>query len=243
MSPPGQLVAAADARQVAIEASTRIAAAIRSAAALRGVASIALSGGNTPREAYAELAQETAIAWSKVLVFWVDERAVPPSDERSNYAWARTTLLEPAAIPPSNVFRMAANTADLMAAAKDYEQVLRDHVAADAAGVPSFDIMVLGVGGDGHTASLFPGESTIDVADRLVAAVGAHGGLEARITLTAPVIQHAKQVLILAVGEEKRAALGRAWDESGDVHATPARLLRGCQGSVVWIVDRAAIAP
>lgn len=101
--------------------------------------------------------------------------------------------------------------------------------------------MVLGIGDDGHTASLFPGEPTVDIADRLVLAVPQRPGREARLTVTAPVIQHASHVLVLAVGENKRAALARVADPRGERHETPARVIRGCLGSVLWIVDAGAL--
>jgi 6-phosphogluconolactonase len=239
---PGQLVATPDAAQVAQEASARIARAVRGAIARSGGAAIALSGGNTPRAAYALLAKEAGVDWNKVDVFWVDERAVPPTDDRSNYRWAKATLLDGARIPAERVHRMPADGPDPDAAARDYERAVRERVELDADGVPAFDVVVLGVGDDGHTASLFPGEKTVEVTDRLVVAVAAQasGGREARLTLTAPAIEHARQVFILAVGAGKRGPLERVWSVQGDVHETPARVVRGCRGAVTWIIDRAA---
>jgi 6-phosphogluconolactonase len=240
---PGQLVTEKDHAGVTREGANRIEAALKAAVAARGHASLALSGGNTPRGAYATLAQASGIDWSKVDIFWVDERAVPPGDDRSNYRWAKATLLDNARMDPAKVHRMPADASDLEAAAKSYEKTLRDHVAGDAEAVPVIDVMVLGVGDDGHTASLFPGDRAVDVTDRSVVAVGAQHGLEARLTLTRPVIQRSRLVLILVQGGEKRAALARAWAATGDVHETPSRLLRDCKGEVVWIVDQAAAPP
>src|SRR5579883_2644658 len=155
---PGQLIAAPDSAQVAREAAARIARVLRAALARSGRASIALSGGNTPRDTYALLAQDTAVDWTKVDVFWVDERAVPPTDDRSNYRWAKASLLDPAGIAPARVHRMPADARDLEAAAREYDKEIRAHVELGPEGVPAFDVMVLGVGEDGHTASLFPGE-------------------------------------------------------------------------------------
>ena len=236
---PGKLVTPRDKSLVASEAATRLATAIRSAIAERGSATIALSGGNTPRDAYGLLAREPGIDWKKVQVFWVDERAVAPTDDRSNYHWAKLTLLDAAAIPADHVHRMEAESADLEDAATRYEEALRANVATTG-GLPAFDAMVLGIGDDGHTASLFPGEPTIDVRDRLVATARPAPGREARMTLTAPVIENARLVLVLVVGAGKRPALERAWDAQGDLHQTPSRLVRQCHGEVTWIVDRAA---
>jgi len=237
---PGQLIVSRQASQVAREASTRIAEALRDAITRKSKATIALSGGNTPRESYALLARAEGIDWSKVHVFWVDERAVPPGDDRSNYRWAKAELLDRAPIPPDQVHRMMADSADLAAAAGDYEHTIREHVEPDDDGVPAFNVIVLGVGDDGHTASLFPGESTVDVTDRLVAAVPARGAREARLTLTPPVLERARSVFVLAVGSSKRRALEAVWATVGDVHETPARVIGRCRGSVTWIIDHAA---
>jgi 6-phosphogluconolactonase len=237
---PGQLVAAHDPAEVAREAATRIARTLKNAIGKGGRATAALSGGKTPLEAYALLAHEPGIDWTKVHIFWVDERAVPPTDDRSNYRWAKATLLDGAAIPPEHVHRMHADAPDSDAAARDYERTIREQVESDADGVPAFDVIVLGIGEDGHTASLFPGDRTVDIVDRLVAAVPGKGGREARLTLTAPAIENARFAFVIAVGVGKRDALERVWSAQGDVHKTPARIIRGCQGSVTWIIDKAA---
>ncbi|HEY3822576.1 MAG TPA: 6-phosphogluconolactonase [Polyangiaceae bacterium] len=237
---PGQLVASRDPAQVAREAATRIARVLRGAVGKSGRAAIALSGGNTPRDAYGLLARESGIDWTKVNVFWVDERAVPPTDDRSNYRWAKSTLLDPAGIRPERVHRMAADAPDRDGAARDYEKAIRQEVELDGDGIPAFDALVLGVGDDGHTASLFPGESTVDIHDRLVAAVEASGSREARLTLTPPAIEHARHLFILAVGAAKRPPLERVWAAQGNVHETPARVVRGCRGAVTWLIDKAA---
>jgi 6-phosphogluconolactonase len=239
---PGQLITTKDPAAATTDAARRIAAALASAVAARGHATLALSGGNTPRDAYATLARAPGVDWSKVRVFWVDERAVPPGDDRSNYRWAKATLLDVAPIAPDHVHRMPADAPDLEASARAYEQAVRSAVAADPDGVPAFDVMVLGIGDDGHTASLFPGDPAIDVTDRVVVAVAAQRGLEARLTLTRPVIQHARLVLVLVVGAAKRPALAKAWALDGDMHEIPSRLVRDCRGEVVWIVDEAAAA-
>jgi 6-phosphogluconolactonase len=237
---PGQLVASPDSAQAARDAATRLARTLRNAIRKNGRAAFALSGGNTPRDAYALLARETGLDWNKVDVFWVDERAVAPTDDRSNYRWAKVTLLEPARIPAERIHRMPADAPDLDAAARDYEREVHAGVEVDADGVPAFDAVVLGVGEDGHTASLFPGETTVDVTDRLVAPVPGAGSREARLTLTPLPIEHARHVFILAVGANKRPALERVWAAKGDVRQTPARVIRGCRGAVTWIIDRAA---
>ncbi len=237
---PGQLVASRDPAQVAKDAAARMAKGLRGAIGRIGRATMAISGGNTPRDAYALLARESGLDWTKVDVFWVDERAVPPTDDRSNYRWAKATLLDKTGIAPARVHRMPADAPDLEVAAREYDKEIRRHVELGPEGIPAFDVMVLGVGEDAHTASLFPGEPTVDVVDRLVASVPAKGAREARLTVTVPVIEHARNVLILAVGAAKRPALERVWALQGNVHETPARVTRGCRGAVTWIIDKAA---
>jgi 6-phosphogluconolactonase len=236
----GERLTGANAGDVAREAAGYVASALRSTIGEHQVASLALSGGNTPRDAYARLAREPGIDWSKVSVFWVDERAVAPTDERSNYRWAKATLLDAAPIPEANVHRMPAERPDLEQAARDYERTISQGVRRDSSGIPAIDVVVLGIGDDGHTASLFPGDPAIDERERLVLAVPASGSREARMTLTAPLIEHARQVVILAVGTAKRSALARVMREDGDLHATPARVVRSARGSVTWILDEAA---
>jgi 6-phosphogluconolactonase len=236
---PGLLIATPDAAQAAREACGRMTKAIRDALRERGSAAIALSGGSSPVEAYALLAKET-LDWKKVEVYWVDDRAVPPTHERSNYANAKKALLDPAGIAEDNVHRMRGEAADLEAAAAEYEAVLRDTVREKLGGVPALDLVVLGIGDDGHTASLFPGEPTVHVTDRLVAAVSGKGAREPRLTLTAPVLESARASVIIVLGAAKHAALERVWAVNGSLDETPARVVRSFRGAVTWVIDRAA---
>ncbi|MGO8997523.1 MAG: 6-phosphogluconolactonase [Polyangiaceae bacterium] len=240
---PGILIAAPDAATVAREAAVRIARTLRDAIEADGLATLALSGGNTPRDAYGLLARDKSVDWTKVDVFWVDERAVPATDDRSNFRHAKEQLLGPARIPMEHIHRMPGEAGDLAAAARDYEKLVRDGVKADPRDdkrVPSFDCVVLGVGDDGHTASLFPGEPTVHVADRLIASVPAKGAREARLTFTAPLLEAARSIVVMAVGKEKNAPLERVWEVAGNLEETPARVIRAARGAVTWIIDRAA---
>ncbi len=236
---PGMLIAVPTAEDVAREASARLAKTIGAAVKARGKCTIALSGGDTPKQTYSRLAHEPDIDWAHVEFFFVDERAVPPNDDRSNYRWAKECLFDAAKIPDDHVHRMHADDADLEGAAKDYEQLLKTKVAGGQGGVPSFDVIVLGVGDDGHTASLFPGMPTVEIVDRVVVAVG-KTDREPRLTLTAPVIEQSRAVFILAVGAKKTAALERVWAVSGSLRDTPARVIRNARGSIHWIIDKAA---
>jgi 6-phosphogluconolactonase len=236
---PGLLIATPDPSQAAREATARMGRAIREAIKERGAATIALSGGGTPLEAYGLLAKES-FDWNKIQVHQVDERAVPPTDARSNYAALKRSLLDVAGVPAANVHRMRGEASDLAAAATEYETALRDTVKHKVSGLPSFDLVVLGVGDDGHTASLFPGEPTLHVTDRLVAPVPAKGGREARLTLTTPVLENARASVVLVLGKAKHPALERIWAVNGDIDETPARVIRNFRGSITWVIDRAA---
>lgn len=236
---PGMLIATADAREVAVEGAGRMARVLRKALLERSRACIALSGGTTPRAAYAELARADGIDWTRVEVFFVDERAGAADSERSNYRMVRESLLTVAKVPEENVARMPAEGADLEAAAREYQARIEARVPRRE-DVPAFDLVVFGIGTDGHTASLFPGEPAIEITDRWVAHVPARAEHEDRLTLTVPVLEHAQNAVVLAVGAEKREALERAWLVKGDLTTTPARIVRAVQGSVVWVIDRAA---
>jgi len=161
---------------------------------------IALAGGSTPRALYPHLV--TGIDWTRTDVFFGDERAVGPDDPQSNYRMARETLLDPARVPEANVFRWRSESPDLDAAARDYEQALR------ARGVPPWiDLALLGLGPDGHTASLFPGTQALAVEDRLAVVVEVPQLATRRLTLTYPTLLGARHVMFLVTGAEKREVL------------------------------------
>lgn len=235
---PGMLIAMVNADDVAREAATRVAKAISESIRERGRAVVALSGGETPKAAYAKLSQ-AKIDWTKVELLFVDERAVPPSSDRSNYHMVKTALIDPAKVPEENVHRMPADASDLAQAAREYAQVVTK-VAGRGASIPQIDVIVLGIGEDGHMASLFPGDPAIDVTDRHVIDVAADGAREARLTLSAPIIEAARAAFILAVGAKKTPALEKVWAVSGQASAVPARIVRNIRGSVMWIIDKSA---
>lgn len=243
---PGGLVTTQDEAGIAVEAAKRIGTLLRDTIKRRGAVTFALSGGNTPRPTYERLAAEPGVDWNKVSIFWIDDRAVPPTHERSNYRMAKEALLDRAKVPAANVHRMMGEAADLDQAARDYEAVLRKYVqpgsGPDATGVPSFDVAVMGIGDDGHTASLFPGEKAVQVRDRLVLAVSAapSKGREARLTVSAPVIEQIGTIFVLVAGESKRTALERIWSVSGSTEETPSRILRDTNANIVWVLDKAA---
>lgn len=208
------------------------------------VARVAISGGSTPRAMNRELATMD-VPWGKIELFWVDERAVPPTSDRSNYGAAKADLFGKLKKPPRGLFAMPGAATDLDAAARGYESAIARTFgmpASDAASAkyPSFDLVMLGIGDDGHTASLFPGDATVDVTDRWVIPVPAAEGREARLTLTRPVITAAKRVVVLAQGEKKKGPIGLA-RKAGALREIPSRLVQEVKGELVWLVDAAAV--
>jgi len=205
-------------------AANRIAQAI-DAAARGGRACVALAGGNTPRAVYRELSQ-LRLPWDRVEIYFGDERAVSPNDPQSNYRMARDTLLDSVAIPSARIHRMPAERPDLDAAAEDYAALLPDR----------FDLMVLGIGDDGHTASLFPGSPALNERARKVVAAEAPKPPLRRLTVTPAVIESAHELIMLAEGGVKAAAVARALSATDGIRECPARLAR----DGIWIMDHAA---
>jgi 6-phosphogluconolactonase len=236
---PGSLIAVPGKEEVSAEAADRIERAITDGVRNRGTVVVALSGGNTPKDTYARLAKRP-VDWSKVLWVFVDERAVPPTSDRSNFHMVNEALFLPAKVPAENILRMQGEAADLEAEAARYESELRAKIRLKKDGQPNIDVVILGIGDDGHTASLFPGEPTVAITDKLVAAVPAKDAREARLTLTLPILEVARATFILAVGASKHEPLERVWQVQGDVSVTPARIVKSFRGAVTWIIDRAA---
>jgi 6-phosphogluconolactonase len=226
---------AAMARAAAARVRDDAAAALARGARFR----VALAGGSTPRALYHELVVTPGpIDWRRTDVFFGDERSVPPDDTASNYRMAREALLDPAAVPPANVRRMRGEAADLDQAARAYEAEL-----TAGAGAPWLDLALLGLGADGHTASLFPATSALGEQQRLCVAVDVPQLATRRLTLTYPVFEQARGVIFLVAGRDKAEALRDVVGRGGD-HALPrpaARIVRRA-GPVVVFCDREAAA-
>lgn len=193
-----------------------------------GRVTLALAGGNTPRAMHESLACSTAVPWLAVHVFFGDERSVPPDHRDSNYRMAKESLLDRVAIPPAQVHRMQAEDPDREAAARAYEALLPDVL----------DVLVLGIGEDGHTASLFPGSAALGEAERRVLPVVGPKPPPERLTITPPVVLAARHRIVLASGAGKAEAVARALDGPWDPDATPIQFAR--RG--VWFVDPPAAA-
>ncbi len=202
---------------------------------------LALSGGSTPKPLYQALAQQD-LPWERIHCFWGDERYVPADHPDSNEGMARHLWLNQVSIPPENIHPMPTRSGDAAVDAALYDQALRDFFQAPAPEIPQLDLILLGLGDDGHTASLFPETPALDVHDRLVT-VGDKDG-QPRITFTVPLINRARSVLFLVAGSNKQAALSQIFLEDPadprqlDRHY-PARLVRP-QGHLLWLLDGAA---
>jgi 6-phosphogluconolactonase len=212
---------------------------VSSAIAEGGRFTAALSGGSTPKGLYALLADTPycdQIAWERVHLFWADERCVPPEHDDSNFRLVHELLLSRVAIPKENVHRISGeNGADRAAA--DYEQDVRTFFCTE--GYPVFDLVILGVGADGHTASLFPGSPLLTERDRLAAPVYLGDQKQDRVTLTLPVFDHAKRVLFLASGMAKQNVI-RSILAEGNPEGLPAGLVQPLTGDSIWYLDQDA---
>ncbi|QIN81233.1 6-phosphogluconolactonase [Rubrobacter tropicus] len=205
------------------------------AIARRGRFAVALAGGSTPRSTYEILARDYAgaVDWPRVHVFFGDERTVPPDHEDSNYRTAREALLDH--VPVGSVHPMRGELPPEEAAAL-YVRDLRTFFEEE---LPAFDLIMLGIGGDGHTASLFPETSALGVTDRMVVANPVPKLDTTRITLTAPVLNAAREVLFLVAGEGKAEALKEILEGDADPREYPAKLVQP-PGGPGWMADRAA---
>jgi 6-phosphogluconolactonase len=212
---------------------------------------VALSGGSTPRKMFSLLAAEPfvdTVPWSSIYFFWGDERAVPPGHADSNYGMARETLFDKVPVPEENIFRMRAELPDPGGAAEQYAATLREFflsdpeaTLADPAGyVPRFDLVFLGMGPDGHTASLFPGTDALYVNDRIVVANFVQKFNTHRITLTAQIINNARNVTFVAAGADKAEALRGVLEGGYQPDVYPSQLIRPRNGTLLWMVDEAA---
>jgi len=230
-----------------LEAVSREAAERFAAAAGRGVRerrrfTVALSGGSTPAALFRLLAApplREALPWDRTQVFWGDERCVPPEDPASNYGTAHALFLSRVPIPPQNVHRMRGEE-DPERAAAAYEAELRAAFGLTGGEGPRFDLILLGLGEDGHTASLFPGSPALRETDRLVAAPFVERLSAYRLTLTLPVLNAAREVLVLVAGGVKAAALREVLQGPSGPERLPIRHVEPRDGSLTFLVDAAA---
>ena len=209
---------------------------IQEAIQQRGLCTIALSGGSTPEPLYEALATQQ-LPWDKIHIFWGDERYVKPDHPDSNQLMARRAWLDRVDIPPANIHPMPTDETDPTVAARKHEKHLQEFFKIQDGDVPTLDLILLGMGDDGHTASLFPHTAALQVRDRLIT-VGTKDG-QPRITYTVPLINQARYVIFIVAGDNKRAALDQIFAPVADDLTYPSRFIQP-QGELWWLLDRAA---
>jgi 6-phosphogluconolactonase len=218
--------------------------AAQAAIAVRGKARLAISGGNTPRTTFQLLANPSerflkAMPWAQIELYFVDERCVPPGDKDSNYRMTREALLEKVPLKAEQVFRIEGELEPEVAAAR-YETAIRSQFRLEGAEVPSFDVLGLGMGDDGHTASLFPHTAAIHELGRVAVANHVPQKNTWRVTLTWPVIVEARDVFFLIAGKDKADPLHRVLQGPYDPETLPSQLIQPKSGKLLLLLDRDA---
>ncbi len=241
------LVTSANPDSVARDAATLFTGTAAHAIHQRGRFNVVLSGGSTPRRLYELLATDKwrkLVDWSKVHFFWEDERYVPPSDKDSNYRMTNDALLSKIDVPEANIHRYLTETGPPEHVAMQYERMLREYFeVAKTATMPRFDLVLLGLGTNGHTASLFPGRPTLHETERYVMADFIETEpLQWRFTLSAPLLNNARFQAFLVTGEEKADVMREILFGANDPERLPAQLIHPTNGFLTWFVDEAAAA-
>jgi 6-phosphogluconolactonase len=240
-----------DADALAAEAASMFKDTARQALLDRGVFRVALSGGSTPRALYRLLARQEGtpgagdrsgeqIDWSRVELFFGDERHVPPDHVESNYRMVRESLLDHVPVSEGNVYRIHTEWEDADRAAADYEKTLRNVFGTGSRGLPRFDLVLFGMGPDGHTASLFPHTSVLHETERLAAAVWVEKFNTWRVTLTVPVLNNASTALVLVAGLDKAETLREVIEGPPDPDRLPIQRIALPDGHLRWLVDTMA---
>ena len=205
---------------------------------------VALSGGSTPKTMFAMLADDAALRdqmpWDRVHFFWGDERHVPPDHTDSNYRMANEAMLSKVSVPSGNIHRIQTENPDAGKIADDYEIELLDHFKLESGQLPTFDCVLLGMGPDGHTASLFPGTKALHERERLVVSNWVEKFQSHRITMTARLLNNADQIIFLVSGEEKADSLQVVLEGETQADLYPSQLIEPTHGKLLWLVDQAA---
>ena len=233
-----------DLEEISRQAADEILRRADAAKLAAGRFAIALSGGSTPKRLHECLSGEPRVRnrmpWDSIHFFWGDERHVPPENPQSNYCMARKTLFNAAPVPAQNIHRVPAEDPDAALCAENYERELFSFFGLKPGQIPRFDCIVLGIGPDGHTASLFPGTDALREKKRLVVANWVEKLQTHRITLTAPVLNNAAMVIFLVSGKEKADVLREILEGDYRPELFPAQLIRPQAGKVLWLVDQKA---
>jgi 6-phosphogluconolactonase len=242
MSPSTEIRVLTTPQEVSEVAAEEVIRCAKAAVTERGRFTIALSGGSTPKNLFNLLATNarTVLPWDRTFFFWGDERHVPPTDPESNYRMAEDTMLSKIPVTAGNVFRIRAENPDAADAAEAYVQNLRKFFQLKTGEVPVFDLILLGMGPDGHTASLFPNSPGLQERSRLVIANWVDKLKTSRLTLTLPVLNAARCVVFLVSGTDKAAVLRTVLEEDAPPEQYPSKLIKPESGKLIWLLDRAA---
>jgi 6-phosphogluconolactonase len=242
MSPSTEVRRLATPQELFEAAAEEVVRVANQSVAGRGRFTFALAGGSTPKNLYTLLATNarTSFPWDRTFFFWSDERHVLPTHADSNYRMAQEAMLSKIPVPAGNVLRVPAEMQDAGAAAEAYEQTIQKFFALEPGRFPCFDLILLGMGPDGHTASLFPETAGLREKARLVVANWVEKLKTSRISFTLPVLNSGREVVFLVSGTDKAPALKAVLESESPGEQYPARLVRPTDGKLIWFVDRAA---
>ncbi|MGB8474487.1 MAG: 6-phosphogluconolactonase [Candidatus Acidiferrum sp.] len=233
-----------DAAAIARQAAERLVEIALAAVRQKGAFNLVLSGGSTPKALHGLLVNDplfrSQVPWDKMHVFFGDERHVRPDDPQSNYRMALETLISKSPLKPEQIHRIKAEYPLAEDAAKEYEQEIRKHFKLTDGEFPHFDLVLLGMGSEGHTASLFPGTKALHENRRIVVHNWVGKVLMDRITLTAPAINNAAHILFMVTGADKCFALTAVLERVFEPEQLPAQLIQPVNGTLLWLVDAAA---
>ena len=233
-----------DATAITRRAAEEFVTAAAAAVARSGSFIVALSGGSTPKALYSLLVEDSSyrgrVPWEKLRLFFGDERHVPPDHQDSNFRMATEAMISRSPLKPEQVTRIKGEYDDAEKAALEYEQALRAYFKLEDGELPRFDLVLLGMGDEGHTASLFPGTKALHAAHRIVVRNWIGKLYTERITLTAPAINNANQVIFLVTRADKAPALKAVLEGPYEPEQLPAQLIQPKHGKVLWLVDQAA---
>jgi 6-phosphogluconolactonase len=234
----------ADAAAIAKRAAREFVAAAAAAVKEKGSFSVALAGGSTPKSLYSILVGDSALRaqlpWDKMQLFFGDERHVAPDHPDSNYRMASEAMISKSPLKPEQVTRIKGEYAKAEQAATVYEQAIRSYFKLAAGEFPRFDLVLLGMGSDGHTASLFPGTKALRETSRIATSNWVGKLLTDRITLTAPAINNSAHIIFMVAGADKSPALTAVLERAYEPEQLPAQLIQPVNGTLLWLVDTAA---
>lgn len=233
-----------DGAAIAKRAAQLFAEIAAAAAKQKGSFVVALSGGSTPKALYSLLVNDSSLRslmpWDKTFLFFGDERHVPPDDQQSNFRMATEAMISKSPLKPQQVFRIKGEYPEAQQAALEYEKDIRAHFQLSDGQLPRFDLVLLGMGNEGHVASLFPGTKALKENRRIVVHNWVGKVLMDRITLTAPAINNAAHIIAMVTGSEKAPALTAVLERVYEPEQLPAQLIQPVNGDLLWLVDTAA---